>query len=90
MRCPRCGYVDPTVWAGLGEILPVLTRLGASSEATAVTYGALHRALSKKLRRVVSLRDFQVALDSVRLDGLIVVEEDPRDRRRKRIYQVRV
>jgi hypothetical protein len=66
-------------------ILSVLQCL--PSQYPGVPYNNLYEVVCPLWGHKPSRRDFQKALDTLRKDALIVVEEDPKDRRRKLIHQ---
>jgi len=54
-----------------------------------VAYDGLYEVVRPLWGGNPSRRDFQKALDTLRNDGQIIIEEDPKDRRRKLIRQAR-
>lgn len=68
-------------------ILSVLQVL--PGENPSVTYDALYEVICPLRGGNPSRRDFQKSLDTLRTDGLVTMEEDPKDRRRKLIRLAR-
>ena len=57
------------------------------SQAAALTYESLYEKVSELDGGKPSRRDFQAALDQIENDNSLVVEKDPSDRRRVRIWR---
>jgi hypothetical protein len=60
---------------------------GRTSIDQGLIYEEAYHITCQEAGTIVSHRDFRKALDRLQHDGLIEVKEDPRDRRRKRIFQ---